>query len=136
MENSTSKLDHVNFTVDSYSQSIAWYKNVFRFLVVEEGLDSDGNKWGILRSGDSMLAITENTQCELLQHNRYHRVRHIGLRLKNTKEWEALIESNNIELYFNSPIQYPSSTSWYVKDPTGNDIEVSIWKGDSVHFDS
>ena len=50
------QIDHVNFSVHNFSESVRWYNEIFNFDLVEEGNDH-GHRWGILRNGDSMLAI-------------------------------------------------------------------------------
>ena len=134
MKNSVAKLDHVNFTVSNLNETAEWYKNIFNFELVEEGVSQTGHKWGILKSGDTMLAITEYPEKTWYFGDKFHQTYHFGLRLKNKNEWEEKIKDYDLETFYSSPITYPHSTSWYVKDPTGNEIEVAIWANNEVMF--
>lgn len=134
MKNNTVLLDHVNFTVENFRESVEWYHKIFSFELVEKGISEAGNKWGILKNGDSMLAITEYPDKKWGVSEEYHQTYHIGLRLADKQEWEEKIRQYNLETYYGSPITYPHSRSWYVKDPTGHEIEVAIWNNNKVQF--
>ena len=134
MKNSVARLDHINFTVSHFQESIDWYKNIFNFCLVEEGANKKGRRWGILKSGDSMLAISEFPEKKLDISGEHHKMYHFALRLIDEKEWVGTLEMFNMETYYSSPIHYLYSKSWYVKDPTGNEIEVVIWNDDRVTF--
>ena len=134
MRNQIARIDHINFSVDNFHESVCWYKKVFNFELVEEGIRDDGNRWGILRNGDSMLAIGEWPEKSLLKGNEFHQMYHFGIYLENREEWERTMKENSLQTFYSSPIRYPHSTSWYVKDPTGYKIEVSIWKDNTVRF--
>ena len=63
-----------------------------------------------------------------------HGVRHFGLRVTDGEAWERTLRRERLELFWDSPVQYPHSTSWYVKDPDGYEIEVALWNEDRVAF--
>lgn len=134
MKNSIAKLDHINFTVNNLQESITWYQKVFHFELVESGRSAKGKRWGILKSGDSMLAITEYPEKKVYEGEEFHQSYHFGLRLDDAKEWQEKIDKYQLKTYYMSPVKYPHSTSWYVKDPTGNEIEVAIWKNNEIRF--
>jgi len=132
-------LDHLNLTVRSFEESVAWYGRVFRFALVEEGI-GEGIRWGILRSeggrGFAMLCVYERpeyrpTDGEALRDLGLHGIRHFGLRVRDEREWRALLERERLEA---EEIRYPRSTSWYIHDPTGYDIEVSCWDRGLLSF--
>lgn len=128
------QLDHINFTVSDFDESVEWYKRVFNFNLVEKGVSKEGHRWGILRSGDSMLAITEFKGRRIYSLEDQHQTYHFGLRLVSREAWEKVLQEQAIPVYYGSPIAYPHSTSWYVKDPSGHEVEVAIWKDDTVRF--
>ena len=134
MKNKIAKLDHLNFTVSNFEDSVDWYHKIFNFPLVESGLNLEGRKWGILRSGDTMLAISEHSERQVYHGEDFHQAYHFGLRLLDQEEWQNKLREYNLATYYDSPVAYPNSTSWYVKDPTGNEIEVAIWKNDEVRF--
>ena len=128
------QLDHINFTVSDIKKTIQWYDNIFNFKVVESGFRDDGAPWAIIRSGDSMLAFSERPERTLHERDKDHRIFHFALRLTNKTEWEATVKKYKIKLGYGGPVKYPNSTSWYVQDPTGYEIEVAIWDNNEIKF--
>ncbi len=131
------QLDHVNLTVASFAESAAWYRRVFDFQVVEQGV-SENRPWGVLRSGDALLCIYERPDLEFVgyrvqQGRGMHALAHFGLRITDRKAWEATIAREKVVCVY-SDLRYPHSSSWYVVDPTGWEIEVALWDNDAVRF--
>jgi len=121
------KLDHVNMTVSNLAESVDWYSKVFGFQKVEGGIGRDGSPWGIIDNKGSALCLWEKAGLNPAgqdDHDRYYGVLHFGFRINDETEWRAKIEKFNL-LIHHGPIQYPKSTSWYLRDPSGNEIEVS-----------
>jgi catechol 2,3-dioxygenase-like lactoylglutathione lyase family enzyme len=134
-----SGFDHLNLTVRDLAESAAWYGRIFRFAVVEEGL-WEGVRWAILRSaggrGDAMLCLYERPEYDgadpdLLGRRRMHGIRHFGLRIEDEAAWRELLRREALDT---EEMGWPNSTSWYVNDPTGYEIEVACWKGGRVRF--
>lgn len=131
-------IDHVNITVADFDETVAWYGRVFGFELVEEG-DQDGTRWGVIRRGDTMLCIYEYPDCRLddrfaMREAGLHGINHFGFRVERAA-WEETMVRENIEVCYGGPIEWPHSTSWYVADPTGWEIEVAAWHDDKVEFD-
>ena len=131
----TVSIDHLNFTVRKFAESADWYRDVFGFEIVEEGMERDG-PWGILRSGETMLCIYESQRKTEADWESLHHIYHFGLRVRDRAQWENTVRENNIRVYYGGPVRYPHSTSWYIKDPTGHMIEVTHWNGNEVTFGS
>ena len=132
-------IDHVNLTVADFDATAAWYGRVFGFEVVEEG-DQDGNRWGVLRTGDSMLCIYEYPDCRLddrhaLRKAGLHGINHFGFRITDGPAWEMIVEREELDVLYGGPLHWPHSMSWYITDPTGWEIEVALWDADTVAFD-
>jgi catechol 2,3-dioxygenase-like lactoylglutathione lyase family enzyme len=131
-------LDHLNMTVTNLKESETWYKSVFGFEIVEEGVD-EGEPWSIIRSGEAMLCMyqrplqTQSTTGMELKDGPLH-INHFAVRITNQDEWLSVIEKEKLELFYGGLVQYPSSKSWYVKDPNGYKIEVVLWNNDKVRF--
>ncbi len=138
-KNKEVSLDHINLTVANLAESIAWYREVFDFQVVEKGVTPLGRVWSILRSGDSILCVyEEGNRKNVVKNNpdleRFHRVYHFAFRMKDRAQWEKTLKDLNLETYYDSPVVYPFSTSWYVQDPSGHEIEVVFWNEEQVQF--
>lgn len=127
-----SKLDHVNITVRSLEESVAWYRKIFGFRLVESGTSVYGRKWGIVESGDTMICMTEwpkRVPTERADEDAGHRIYHFGLRVADAEKWRETLAANELRLFYGGEVQYPRSRSWYIHDPSGHEIEVSHASG-------
>jgi catechol-2,3-dioxygenase len=135
---SIKQLDHLNLTVKDLNETIAWYKAVFGFEVVEEDL-RNGTRWAIIRGGEAMLCIYERPERDLphlhqVPGSPQHTVSHWGFRITDLEAWLEAVREHNLELEYGGVVDYPYSQSWYVTDPTGYEIEVVYWKEDEIRF--
>ena len=133
-----SNLDHLNLSVHSFDETVKWYNKVFGFNLVEQGIENELN-WGVLRCNDAMLCIYE--VLELVQLDRFemkdkglHYLAHFGLRITDKKTWKEIIKREDLTILYNGVIQWPHSLAWYIKDPTGWEIEVVYWQDDTIRF--
>ncbi len=128
-------LDHVNLTVADFEGTVAWYRRVFGFELVERG-EGEHAPWGVIRSGESMLCLYEHPECrfedpEDRRARHLHTVNHIGIRIRDEDEWRRTVERERLVV---EPMAWPHSKAWYLCDPTGYEIEVVLWNGDLVAF--
>ncbi len=129
-------IDHINLSVSNFAESAQWYKQLFGFEVVEQGL-YEGEPWGVLRSADSMLCIYEENKQRAASWSAdtgRHRIYHFGLRMLDRGRWESKLNEFRVQTHNGSPVAYPHSNSWYVYDPSGHQIEVSCWKNNEIKF--
>lgn len=133
--------DHLNLTVRDLDESIGWYGRLFRFAPVEEGV-WEGVRWSILRSGQgrgsAMLCLYERPDFltadpDSPRAERRHAIRHFGLRIEDEAGWLDLLRREGVPY---EVTRWPRSTSWYVSDPSGYEIEVAHWKGGRIDFGS
>ena len=132
-------LDHLNMTVANLNESIDWYRNIFGFEIVEEGV-RNGTPWAIVKSGEALLCMYEDASRQppqqfLKRGGDSHTIYHFGLRITDRQAWLEKIETYNLELEYGGEVDYPHSKSWYVFDPTGFGIEVALWNQDEIRFD-
>lgn len=133
------RLDHLNLTVADLDATIDWYVRVFGFGVVERAVQ-DGVPWAVLRAGDSMLCIYEYPDREFLGRfdldaRRLHGLNHFSLRIEDEGEWAGIVERESLEVLYGGVVEWPHSRSWYVKDPTGHEIEVTSWHHGEPDFE-
>ena len=131
-------IDHLNLTVADFDKTVSWYSRVFGFKLVEEGVQ-DGTRWGVIRQGEAMLCIYQFAECRLedrfdMRKMGLHGINHFGLRITDQDTWEKIITRENIAVLYDGPTRWPHSTSWYIKDPTGWEIEIALWDDDNVAF--
>lgn len=125
------KIDHLNMTVANLEESIHWYGKVFGFEKKEAGVIR-GHPWAIIAVNDFMLCMYENPR---LQNpgdepiegptKGVHRLNHFGIRIRDRQAWEDALKTHQIKINYGQRIAYPRSTSWYIMDPSGHEIEVS-----------
>ncbi len=132
-------IDHINLTVADFRESARWYEQAFGFVVVEEAV-TDGVLWGILRAGDSMLCLYEAPDFTLLDRHqlaerKLHGLAHFGLRISDPEKWQRIAREMGIEILYGGTYRWPHSDSWYIKDPTGYEIEVVHWDKEQISFD-
>jgi catechol 2,3-dioxygenase-like lactoylglutathione lyase family enzyme len=131
------KLDHVNLTVSDLEQSIYWYSKIFGFSEVEKGVGTKGQHWSIVASNDSMIVMTEQKDlkpADTKNTEGKHRIYHFGIRVSDEKAWEDRIKTFQLELNYGGAIEYPYSRSYYVNDPSGHEIEVSVSQQEKLQF--
>ena len=129
-------LDHLNMSVHDLADSVDWYRRVFDFEQVEEGV-YQGSPWAIVRSGEAMLCLYEHPERvfqEKAERAHVHGLNHFALRITDRAAWEARLEQEGVEVGYGGVVTWPHSNAWYVTDPTGYEIEVVLWKDDVVAF--
>lgn len=132
-----SQLDHLNLTVKDLQATVDWYQRVFGFVLVESGL-KNGIQWGIIQAQDALLCLYEYPdwqEVEQRSHHKIHGINHFGLRISDPSRWEETIIQQGVEVLYGGAIAYPHSTSWYIADPTGHEIEVAYWPHGQLCFD-
>lgn len=132
-------LDHINMTVDDFVETVDWYGRVFGFELVEEAV-TEGIRWGVIRSGEALLCIYEDPAREHLDRfeladKGLHGMAHFGLRITDADEWLETVDREGLEVLYGGEVAWPHSTSWYLTDPTGYEIEVALWDRDRIAFD-
>jgi catechol-2,3-dioxygenase len=127
--------DHINMTVSSFERSAQWYERILGFRIVEQGKDEEGKPWGVLKNGESMLCIYEEPTLRISNSDAgAHKIYHFGIRIRDLQEWENILQREKPKLLYGISIRYPHSTSWYVQDPNGHEIELSYWDRNEVFF--
>ena len=133
----TIKLDHINLTVENLKDSVEWYQKIFGFEIVESGITPKGIKWGIVGSSESMICMTVYSgriAADKAEDRVGHQIYHFGIRVSDIVHWQQTIQNNSFKLYYGVQIDYPTSKSWYVHDPSGHEIEVSYTAYERLQF--
>ncbi len=133
-------LDHLNMSVANFEESVEWYSRIFGFECVERGVDENG-PWGVITSGDANLCLYQVDGLVVIDRfeakdEGRHYLAHFGLKITDREEWEETIEREGLHLLYGGAFKFPHSTAWYLKDPTGWEIEVVLWDGGRPDFTS
>lgn len=133
------QLDHLNLTVKNLQESLGFYRELFAFEVAQVGED-EPYPWRIIKSGDAMLCLYEHP--ELPEGPHYptpptqQEMRHFALRIADGPSFFRLVKQLGVELAYGGPVRWPHSTSYYLSDPSGYQIEVVAWDEDTIRFDA
>ena len=126
-------LDHLNLSVADLADTVRWYALVFDFEQVEAGVNDDGQPWAILQSGQALLCVYQRPGATFVDRfarkaRGEHGIAHFALKLSDREEFERRVKALGVRYtYGDGAIRYPASTSFYVADPTGYQIEVVFW---------
>lgn len=131
-------IDHINLSVADFDETVDWYRRIFGFELVEEALQ-DGIRWGVVKSGEAMLCIYEHPERQHLDRFKLgdrglHGMAHFSLRISDEAEWLDIVEREKVPILYDGVIRWPHSLAWYVNDPTGYEIEVTLWNDDRIAF--
>lgn len=137
--NRIKSIDHINMTVKNFDASQRWYHELFGFELVEEAV-TDGVRWGIIRSADSMLCLYEHPDYVHLDRfelaeRKFHGMAHFALRISDPQQWLKTATRMDVTILYDGKIRWPHSDSWYIQDPTGYEIEVVHWDDDDIQFE-
>lgn len=129
-------LDHLNMTVRDLAQTQEWYRRVFGFQTVESGIQGE-QPWAIIKAGEAMLCLYQRPDLPFLdRHERpVQGINHLAFRITDREAWLRVVAQEQLELHYGDHTDYSHSTSWYVTDPTGYEIEIALWKDDRVVFE-
>ncbi len=126
-------LDHLNLTVHDLEETQRWYRAVFGFDRVESGVHL-GRPWAILRAGEALLCVYEHPERSAPGEGPAHTVNHFSLRLHDPADFLARVAAEGVGVRYGGAVEWPHSTSWYVADPSGYEIEVVHWRDDRIRF--
>jgi catechol 2,3-dioxygenase-like lactoylglutathione lyase family enzyme len=119
-------MDHVNMSVQNLEKSVIFYKNLFGFEVRKE--DNSPNKLDVpskIIGNDSIkLCLYENPQM-----SPDGGIAHFGFYVKNFDQIMEKCKELNVKVLYDGPVEFEKSTSVYIKDPSGYDIELSKIQG-------
>ena len=119
-------MDHVNMSVQNLEKSITFYKNLFGFEIRKE--DNSLNKLDVpskIVGNDSIkLCLYED-----LQMSPDGGISHFGFHVINFDQIMEKCKELNVEVLYGGPVEFEKSSSVYIKDPSGYDIELSKISG-------
>jgi catechol 2,3-dioxygenase-like lactoylglutathione lyase family enzyme len=113
------RIDHINATVTNLNKSVEFYKDIFGLKTFEKGI-SNGSPYEIIGDPQSFfLCLYQGKKRE------QGPVNHLGIHIKEFDQAYQSLKDNGIKLYYGGIVNYPKSRSLYIKDPDGNNIELS-----------
>ncbi len=113
------KVDHLNLTVEKYEETLDFYKSLFNMKVFEKG-ESEYGPYEIIGIPNKLFLCIYKGEKRALGS-----INHLGVNIIDFDEAIKALTQRGIELHYGGVVEYPKSRSLYIKDPEGNNIELS-----------
>jgi len=114
-----SGIDHVNMEVINLEESVKFNNNLFGLELLKEQLD-DISK--IIGNEKVKLCLYETPGFQGCEVKGFH---HFGFHIENSEEVVQKCTDMGVEIFYSGPIKWEKSSSIYIKDPNGYDIEIA-----------
>lgn len=121
----TKGIDHLNLEVANLDETIGFYKNLFGFEIRKEQPEQNSK---IIGNDDVKLCLYE-TDGFKYEKKGFH---HFGLYVENFEEAVDKCKELGIKINYGGPVKWESSTSIYIVDPNGYEIELTEVSGGGI----
>ncbi|ATH08066.1 hypothetical protein BIY24_08900 [Halobacteriovorax marinus] len=116
-------IDHINMNVLNFEESEKFYKKLFGMKVLESGQSAkSGNDFKVIGIPNKIalcLYETDEVNFETAP------IAHFGINIDNYSEIENILKELNVDALYGGEILWKSSSSIYIKDPSGHEIELT-----------
>ena len=112
-------MDHLNLEVENLKESIDFYNKLFGFVVLKDQPEQNSK---IIGNEKVKLCLYEIDEFKGYTKKGFH---HFGLHINNFDEVLSKCEQMGIKIYYGGPIEWEKSTSIYIQDPNGYEIELT-----------
>ncbi len=112
-------IDHLNMDVKNLDETIEFYKNLFGFKVIKEQPEQDSK---IIGNEKVKLCLYEDPDLDEYEKNGFN---HFGFHIDNFDEVIQKCTDLGVEIFYGGPIKWEKSSSIYIKDPNGYEIELA-----------
>ena len=127
MENLTAlSIDHINMNVKNLDESIAFYKNLFGFEIRKD--DNSQNK---LDAPSKIIGNDSIKLClyEVSDMSPKGGIAHFGFSIENFDDILQKCREFDVQVLYDGPIDWEKSSSIYIVDPSGYELELSQISG-------
>lgn len=112
-------MDHLNLEVINLDETVTFYKQLFGFKVLKEQPEENSK---IIGNNSVKLCLYETGNFQGYTKNGFH---HFGLHIENFEDVMDKCNDMGIEIFYGGPLKWEKSTSIYIKDPNGYEIELT-----------
>lgn len=112
-------IDHLNLEVRNLAETVKFYSDLFGFEVRKEQPEQNSK---IIGNDKIKLCLYEVAGFEKYQPVGFH---HLGINVENFDEVIAKCEEMNIEILYGHAVEWEKSSSVYIVDPNGYEIELT-----------
>ncbi|HED08802.1 MAG TPA: VOC family protein, partial [Ignavibacteria bacterium] len=100
-------------------ETVNFYKEIFGFEVKKEQPEEDSK---IIGNDEVKLCLYENKNMQKYVKKGFA---HFGLHIKNFEDVIKKCEETGLEIYYGGQLDWENSSSIYIQDPNGYEIELS-----------
>ena len=115
----TDGIDHLNLEVINLEKTVVFYKELFGLEIKKEQPEEVSQ---IIGNDKVKLCIYEN---ENMQKYVKKGFAHFGLHIQNFKDVIKKCEEMKLKIYYGGQLEWENSSSIYIQDPNGYEIELS-----------
>ncbi|PJA98454.1 MAG: VOC family protein [Ignavibacteriales bacterium CG_4_9_14_3_um_filter_30_11] len=115
----TDGIDHLNLEVIDLQKTAKFYKDLFGFEIKKEQPDEDSY---IIGNEKVKLCLYENKKMQKYVKKGFA---HLGLHINNFDDIVKKCEEMNLKIYYGGKLEWENSSSIYIQDPNGYEIELS-----------
>ncbi|MEE9450397.1 MAG: VOC family protein [Ignavibacteriaceae bacterium] len=115
----TAGIDHLNLDVKNLDQSVEFYNKLFGFTVFKEQPEENSK---IIGNDHVKLCLYQRDEFDHFEKNGFN---HFGLHIKNFEDVMQKCTELGIEVYYGGQLDWERSSSIYIKDPNGYEIELA-----------
>jgi len=112
-------IDHLNLDVKNLDQTVEFYNKLFGFNVLKEQPEENSK---IIGNEHVKLCLYQKNEFDHFEKNGFN---HFGLHIKNFEDVIKKCTEHDIEVYYGGTIEWERSSSIYIKDPNGYEIELA-----------
>ncbi len=115
----TAGIDHLNLDVKNLDQTVEFYSKLFGFTVLKEQPEENSK---IIGNDHVKLCLYQRDEFDHFEKNGFN---HFGLHIKNFEDVMQKCTELGIEVYYGGQLDWERSSSIYIKDPNGYEIELA-----------
>ena len=112
-------IDHLNMEVINLNETKEFYNQLFGFTVLKEQPEENSK---IIGNEKVKLCLYEIDDFQGYTKKGFH---HFGLHIENFEDVMNKCTEMGIEIFYGGPLKWEKSTSIYIKDPNGYEIELT-----------
>lgn len=112
-------IDHINMDVKNLDESVKFYKDLFGFEVIKEQPEQHSK---IIGNEKVKLCLYEDPDLKEFEPDGFN---HFGFHIENFKEVMHKCTELGVEIFYGGPVKWEKSSSVYIKDPNGYEIELA-----------
>ncbi|PIW69134.1 MAG: VOC family protein [Ignavibacteriales bacterium CG12_big_fil_rev_8_21_14_0_65_30_8] len=115
----TDGIDHLNLEVINLEKTVKFYSELLGFEVKKEQHEEDSK---IIGNDKVKLCLYENKNMQKYVKKGFA---HFGLHINNFDDVINKCKEMGIDIYYGGPLEWENSSSIYIQDPNGYEIELS-----------